>query len=37
MLGLQLVDADVTNIPMIEADPYGKFIPGAQRPAPVPC
>ena len=28
MLGLQLVDADVTNIPMIEADPYGKFIPG---------
>ena len=28
VLGLQLVDADVTNIPMIEADPYGKFIPG---------
>ncbi|MDT4907561.1 MAG: hypothetical protein QOI69_802, partial [Pseudonocardiales bacterium] len=28
-LGLQLVDADVTNIPMIAADPYGKFIPGA--------
>ena len=29
MLGMQLVDADVTNIPMIKADPYGKFIPGA--------
>ena len=29
MLGLQLVDADVANIPMIEADPYGNFIPGA--------
>ena len=28
MLGLQLVDADVANIPMIDADPYGKFIPG---------
>jgi Ca2+-binding RTX toxin-like protein len=28
MLGLQLVDADVNNIPLIDADPYGKFIPG---------
>jgi len=28
VLGLQLVDADVTNIPMILADPYGNFIPG---------
>jgi Ca2+-binding RTX toxin-like protein len=28
LLGLRLVDADVTNIPMIAADPYGKFIPG---------
>ena len=28
MLGLELVDADVSNIPMIAADPYGKFIPG---------
>ena len=27
-LGLQLVDADVTNIPMILADQYGNFIPG---------
>ncbi|WP_426978011.1 peroxidase family protein [Pseudarthrobacter sp. O4] len=29
LLGLQLEDKDVTNIPMIAADPYGKFIPGA--------
>jgi hypothetical protein len=28
MLGLKLVDRDVTNIPMIAADPYGNFIPG---------
>ena len=28
LLGLKLVDADVTNIPMIATDPYGKFIPG---------
>jgi Ca2+-binding RTX toxin-like protein len=28
-LGLQLVDADVNNIPMIAADPYGNFLPGA--------
>ncbi len=28
LLGLQLADADVTNIPMMAADPYGKFIPG---------
>ena len=28
MLGLRLTDTDVTNIPMIAADPYGKFIPG---------
>lgn len=27
MLGLALVDTDVTNIPMIATDPYGKFIP----------
>ena len=35
MLGLQLVDTDVTNIPMIAADPYGNFIPGPPRPAAV--
>ncbi|MGY2746485.1 peroxidase family protein [Arthrobacter sp. UYCu723] len=29
LLGLQLEDKDVTNVPMIAADPYGKFIPGA--------
>src|SRR4051794_18295684 len=28
VLGLKLVDADVTNVPMIAADPYGNFIPG---------
>ena len=28
MLGLQLVDTDVLNIPMLVADPYGNFIPG---------
>jgi len=27
-LGLQLVDTDVTNIPMLATDPYGKFVPG---------
>ncbi|NUR14764.1 MAG: heme peroxidase [Dermatophilaceae bacterium] len=34
MLGLQLVDADVTNVPMIATDPYGKFIPGPARGLP---
>ena len=34
-LGLQLVDADVTNIPMLAADPYGNFIPGPARAAAV--
>ncbi|MEQ1485660.1 peroxidase family protein [Methyloglobulus sp.] len=33
-LGLQLVDADVNNIPMIAADPYGNFIPGPARGLP---
>jgi Ca2+-binding RTX toxin-like protein len=33
-LGLKLVDADVTNIPMIAADPYGKFTPGPLRGLP---
>ncbi|NOU21654.1 MAG: heme peroxidase, partial [Methyloglobulus sp.] len=27
-LGLQLVDVDVNNIPMVAADQYGNFIPG---------
>ncbi|AYC33300.1 heme peroxidase [Pseudomonas cavernae] len=29
MLGIQLTDADVTNLPMLVTDAYGKFIPGA--------
>ncbi|MGJ0515397.1 MAG: choice-of-anchor D domain-containing protein [Methylomicrobium sp.] len=33
-LGLQLTDADVTNIPMIAADQYGNFIPGPVRGLP---
>jgi hypothetical protein len=28
LLGLQLVDGDVGNIPMIASDPYGNFVPG---------
>src|SRR4051812_32353518 len=34
VLGLKLVDTDVNNIPMIAADPYGKFIPGPVRGLP---
>ena len=34
MLGLRLVDTDVTNIPMIATDPYGKFLPGPARGLP---
>jgi Ca2+-binding RTX toxin-like protein len=33
-LGLQLIDADVSNIPMIAADQYGNFIPGPARGLP---
>ena len=33
-LGLQLVDRDVTNVPMIATDPYGKFTPGPLRGMP---
>src|ERR1700712_1807889 len=29
LLGLQLTDRDVTDIPMLATDPYGKFLPGA--------
>ncbi len=28
LLGLQLVDMDVLNVPMLATDPYGKFLPG---------
>jgi Ca2+-binding RTX toxin-like protein len=34
LLGLRLVDADVTNVPMLATDPYGKFIPGPARGLP---
>ena len=27
-LGLELVDMDALDIPMLAADPYGNFIPG---------
>ena len=27
MLGIELTDADVTNIPLLRTDPYGNFIP----------
>jgi Ca2+-binding RTX toxin-like protein len=33
-LGLLLVDTDVTKIPMLATDPYGKFIPGPLRGLP---
>ena len=33
-LGLALSDADVLDIPMILADPYGKFVPGPARGLP---
>jgi Ca2+-binding RTX toxin-like protein len=28
-LGIALSDADVTNVPLLATDPYGRFIPGA--------
>ncbi len=34
LLGLRLVDQDVTDIPMIAVDPYGKFLPGPARGLP---
>ncbi len=34
-LGLQLVDTNIFNVPMIAADPYGKFIPGPLRGLPM--
>ena len=35
LLGLELVDADVLNIPQLAVDPYGKFIPGPARGLPM--
>jgi Ca2+-binding RTX toxin-like protein len=32
--GIRLGDRDVTNIPMLATDPYGKFIPGPARGLP---
>jgi hypothetical protein len=34
LLGIQLVDSDVGNIPMIAADAYGNFLPGPARGMP---
>lgn len=34
LLGLRLVDTDVTDIPLIAADAYGAFIPGPLRGLP---
>ncbi|WP_426216137.1 peroxidase family protein [Methylobacterium sp. NFXW15] len=28
MLGIELVDTDIHNVPVLKTDPYGKFIPG---------
>ncbi|GAA4093679.1 peroxidase family protein [Nocardioides kongjuensis] len=33
-LGLELVDMDALNVPMLATDPYGKFIPGPARGLP---
>ena len=35
LLGIQLVDTDVNDIPLISVDPYGNFIPGPARGMPV--
>ena len=35
LLGIQLVDTDVNDIPLIAVDPYGNFIPGPLRGMPV--
>jgi Ca2+-binding RTX toxin-like protein len=34
LLGIKLLDKDVLNVPMLAADPYGKFIPGPARGLP---
>ncbi|MET1086964.1 MAG: peroxidase family protein [Arthrobacter sp.] len=34
MLGIQLLDKDVLNVPMLAADAYGKFIPGPRNGLP---
>jgi Ca2+-binding RTX toxin-like protein len=34
LLGIDLTDLDVLNVPMLATDPYGKFIPGPLRGLP---
>ncbi len=34
LLGIQLRDSDVTDVPMIATDPYGRFLPGPDRGLP---
>jgi Ca2+-binding RTX toxin-like protein len=34
LLGLELTDKDISSVPMIATDPYGKFIPGPSRHLP---
>jgi hypothetical protein len=34
MLGIRLVDTDVSNVPLLATDPYGHFKPGALRGLP---
>ena len=31
LLGIQLIDTDVGNVPLLATDQYGNFIPGAER------
>ena len=34
MLGIDLTDTDVLNVPLLATDPYGNFLPGRQRLRP---
>ncbi len=34
LLGIQLLDKDVVNVPMLLTDPYGKFVPGPRNGLP---
>ena len=31
LLGIELTDFDVGNVPLLRTDPYGNFIPDAER------
>src|SRR5690606_31778568 len=35
VLGIELVDSDVHNVPAIVVDPYGRFVPGPDRGLPL--